>query len=256
MFFILSKILYVFIQPINWVLFMLLWAGLTKKPLRRKRLLWTAVIMVLFFSNRMILNNVIGWWEVETITADQIEEPYDIGILLGGYSNSRILPNHDRFNLSTRGNRFMNAYELYRTGKVKRLLLTGGTGSLLQDEPSEALLAADFLKRIGVPDSAIIIENQSRNTWENAAFSAETIRQQAGNPSCLLVTSAYHMRRASGCFEKAGVSFTPFSVDFVRQEPELQPKYWLIPDPIGLYYWEALIKEWLGCLAYWVKGYL
>ena len=256
MFFIFSKILYVFIQPINWLLFVLLWASLTKKPLRRKRLLWTAVIMLLFFSNRMILNSAMGWWEVETITADQISEPYDIGILLGGYSNSRILPNHDRFNLSTRGNRFMNAYELYQTGKVKKLLLTGGTGSLLQDRPSEAILAAEFLKRMGVPDSAIIIEGKSRNTWENATFSTELIRQQPGNPSCLLMTSAYHMRRSMGCFQNAGVQCVPFSVDFIYQQPELNPKFWLIPDPICFYYWEALVKEWLGYLAYWVKGYV
>ncbi len=256
MFFVLSKILYVFVQPINWVLFVLLWAGFTKKPLRRKKLLWTAFFMVLFFSNRMILNAVMGWWEMETISADQITEPYDIGILLGGYSNSRIRPDHDRFNISTRGNRFLNAYELYRTGKVKKLLLTGGTGSLLQDRPGEAARTAEFLKRMGVPDSAIIVENNSRNTWENAVFSAELIQQQPGNPSCLLLTSAYHMRRASGCFEKAGVACTPFSVDYIRQEPDLMPKFWIIPDPLGFYHWEALVKEWLGCLAYWMKGYL
>lgn len=256
MFFILSKVLYVFIQPINWLLFVLLWAAWTKKPLRRKRLLWVAFFMVLFFSNRMIFNNVIGWWEVETITADQIEEPYDIGILLGGYSNSGIRPDHDRFNISTRGNRFFNAYELYRTGKVKKLLLTGGTGSLLQNRPGEAARTAELLKRLGLPDSAIIVENKSRNTWENAAFSAELIQQQPGKPSCLLLTSAYHMRRAAACFEKAGVRFTPFSVDYIYQAPEWTPKYWLIPDPLGFYHWEALVKEWLGCLAYRMKGYM
>ncbi len=256
MFFILSKVLYVFIQPVNWVLFVLLWAGLTKKPVRRKRLLWAAFFMVFFFSNRMIFNQVVGWWEEETLTADQLAAPYDIGILLGGYSNSSIVPGHDRFNLSTRGNRFFNAYELYRTGKVRKLLLTGGTGSLLQNHPGEARLAAQLLQRLGVPDTAIIVENASRNTYENAAFSSAIVNKLPGEPSCLLITSAYHMRRAAACFRKTGLNCTPFSVDYLRQKPSWEPKFWLIPEPLGFYHWEAIIKEWLGYLAYKVRGYL
>lgn len=243
-------------QPINWVLFVLLWSLLTKNLKRRKRLLWLACIMMLFFTNRMILNNAMHWWEVETITADQIQQPYDLGILLGGYSNSNIRPNHDRFNISLHGNRFLNALELYHAGKVKKLLLSGGSGSLLQNKPKEAERAAELLRKMGLPDSVIIVENKSRNTYENAVYSAKLIRQLPGNPRCLLLTSAFHMRRAAACFEKAGVQFTPFSVDHFYLKPDWAPKYWLIPDPLGFYYWEILVKEWLGCLAYRIKGYI
>lgn len=255
MFFILSKILFIFLQPINWVGGLITYALFSKKPVRKRRALLFAVIFFFFFTNRLIFNQFIKVWELETVTADQIQAPYDIGILLGGYSNSQIRPNHDRFNLSSRANRFVNAYELYKTGKVKKLLLTGGSGDLLQKNPSEAVGMKDFLVRIGVPASDIIVEGDSRNTWENAVFTKKILADQYPGASCLLITSAWHMRRSIGCFEKAGVKSTPFSVDFVTERDRWAPENSLIPDRQGFYLWEMLIKEWVGCVMYKLKGY-
>jgi uncharacterized SAM-binding protein YcdF (DUF218 family) len=255
MFFILSKILFIFIQPINWVIGLMLFALLTKKPQRKKRALIWATILFLFFTNRLIFNQFAKAWERKTITTDQIQQPYDIGILLGGYSNSQIRPNHDRFNFSNRGNRFMNAYQLYKTGKVKKLLLTGGSGDILQKNPSEGEEMRKFLLNIGVPESDIIVEGGSRNTWENAVFSKQILDEIHPNERYLLITSAWHMRRSIGCFEKAGVVFTPFSVDFLSERDRWAPENCLVPDRIGFYLWEMMIKEWVGCIMYRLKGY-
>ena len=256
MFFILSKVLFFLIQPINWVLGLMLYSLLSKNKKRKKKALLFAVILGFFFTNHFIYNQVIELWEVKTITADQIAQPYDIGIVLGGYSNSHILPNHDRFNINMRGNRFLNAYELYRTGKVKKLLLTGGSGDLLRDQKSEAPLVKKFLLRVGVPEEDIIIEPDSRNTYENAIFTKKILDEKYPRANCLLITSAYHMRRSKACFNKAGVSYTPFSVDFISEENRWHPENTILPDRNGFYFWEALIKEWVGYLAYWARGYL
>ncbi len=256
MFFIISKVLYFLIQPMNWVIGLIAFSLFSKKRERKRKALVAALILFLIFTNRLLFNQVAKLWELKTITADQIQQPYDIGILLGGYSNSHILPHHDRMNFSSRANRFLNAYELYRTGKVKKLLLTGGSGDLLQEQPGEAGLMKDFLMRLGVPETDIIMENDSRNTWENALFSKKMLDERHPGASCLLITSAWHMRRSIGCFEKAGVEFTPFSVDFLSEKDRWAPENSIIPDRNGFLFWEYLIKEWFGCVAYAAKGYL
>mgnify|MGYP001202589768 CR=1 FL=1 len=256
MFFILSKILYFLIQPLNWVIGLMLFALFSKKPQRKRKTLLAAIILTFFFTNRFLYNQVIRLWEVETITAEQITQPFDIGILLGGYSNSHILPRHDRMNFSTRANRFLNAYELYRSGKIRKLLLTGGSGDLLQQQPSEALEMKKFLTRIGVPEEDIIIEPDSRNTYENAVFTKKILDEKYPGARCLLMTSAWHIRRSEGCYRKAGVDFVPYSVDFLTEKDRWAPENTLIPDRTCFYLWELLIKEWIGYAAYWAKGYL
>ncbi|MBK8567502.1 MAG: YdcF family protein [Saprospiraceae bacterium] len=149
----------------------------------------------------------------------------------------------------------MNAYQLYKTGKVKKLLLTGGSGDILQKNPSEGEEMRKFLLDIGVPESDIIVEGGSRNTWENAVFSKQMLDEKHPNERYLLITSAWHMRRSIGCFEKAGVAFTPFSVDFLSERDRWAPENCLVPDRIGFYLWEMMIKEWVGCIMYRLKGY-
>ena len=256
MFFILSKILVVFIKPINWVAFFLLYATFGKKEKWKKRSLYTALLLFWIFTNHFLFNLAARAWEVNTITMEQIEQTYDIGILLGGYSNFRIVPNHDRHNFSERANRFNNALELYYEGKIKKILLTGGSGSLLKDEPSEAVLIREFLVQSGIPDSVIIVEGASKNTWENAKFTAEILEKDYPNASCMLITSAWHMRRSQGCFDKAGVSYTPFSTDHLGERVRLSPESFLLPDRQGFYRWEIIVKEMVGCFMYWIKGYL
>ncbi|MFQ5446728.1 MAG: YdcF family protein [Saprospiraceae bacterium] len=257
MFFIFSKILYFLLQPLNWVVGFLLFALCTKKKRRRRRAIWAAVIFTLFFTNHFIFNQVAKFWELKTITADEIDTPYEVGILLGGYANNHIVPRHDRQNFSGRANRFLNAYELYKTGKVRKLLLTGGSGEVLQKGPSEAEKMREFLLRIGVPQEDIIVEGKSRNTHENAVFTKKILDEiYPSQPSCLLLTSAVHMRRSTGCFTQAGVKYTPFSVDFLQEDDKWSPQFFLIPDPSAVMYWEGMVKEWVGCLAYRIKGYM
>lgn len=255
MFFILSKLLYFLIKPSVWIGAFLLYAVFGKGPRWRKRSLYLALGCYWFFGNMFIVNQLMHLWEPDSLTANEISEPYDIGILLGGYSNLYTLPNQDRHNFNDRGNRFFNAYELYQTGKVKKLLLSGGSGALLQNVPGEAEQMKAFLMRIGVPDSAIIIENTSRNTWENAVFSKAIIDEKHPDARCLLLTSAWHMRRSKACFDKAGLPTTAFCVDYLSERTRYNPENLLLPHRFGLYYWEVLTKEIVGCVMYRLQGY-
>ena len=256
MFFILSKTLNIIIMPINWVGFLLLFGLFTKSEKKRKRNILFAVILFFFFNNHFIYNQVVRWWEEETMTADQITQPYDIGILLGGYSSPHVIPTKDRHNFGRRANRFLNAFELYKTGKVKKLLLSGGTGALLQNNPSEAVEIKAFLMRLGVEASDIIIEDRSKNTYENALFTKQILAEEYPDASLLLITSAWHMPRAKRCFWKQGLQPSIFSVDFLSERTRGALESWLFPYRLGFARWEYLIKEWVGIIMYKLNGYI
>lgn len=256
MFFIVSKILQFLIVPFHWVVGLMIYALFVKNRARKRKASILALGLLLFFTNSFLFNKMAQWWEVKTITADEIVRPYKVGILLGGYSSSTILPSHDRMNFSGAGNRFFNTYELYRTGKIEKILLTGGSGDVLQKRAREAPRVADFLMRIGVPEEDIIVEGESRNTYENAVFSKRILEEQNINGNYLLITSAWHMYRAKACFDKAGLSYTPYSVDFASVKDSYRPNKLFFPNPMVIGKWGYFIKEWVGLVAYKMKGYI
>ncbi|MEO1514252.1 MAG: YdcF family protein [Bacteroidota bacterium] len=256
MFFILSKVLIILIQPLNWIVGLLIFSLLSKKAKRKKRSLLIATLLLVFFTNHFTFNQFVRWWEPESIRTDQIAEAYDIGILLGGYSNFFVRPNQDRHNFNKAADRFTQTFDLYRQGKIRKILLTGGSGEILGYAVPEAEQMRQLLIRWGVPDSCIIVENESRNTHENAVFTKSILQQKYPGQSCLLITSAFHMPRASRCFDKVGLEYMPFCVDYMSEYTSFRPASILFPNRDCLHRWEVMIKEMVGMAAYWLKGYI
>ncbi|MEN0046977.1 MAG: YdcF family protein [Bacteroidota bacterium] len=255
MFFLFSKILNFLINPLVWILAAMIYALWTKKASRRKKGLWIATGLFLFFSNEFLSNQLLHWWEKDTITADQIQQgEYDVAIILGGYGDAYAIPD-DRFNFAKSANRFTQTYELYRAGKIKRILLTGGKSDIWQSNESESILARDLLLRLGVPDSTIILEPNARNTRENALFTKE-ILDSIKYENCLLVTSAFHMKRAKACYDKVSLTYTPYAVDYRARRSPKSLKYYLVPDGSSFGVWQMLIKEWMGYVVYRFAGYV
>ena len=260
MFFILSKVLSFLINPIVWIATALAIALFLKNQQWKRRSLLVGVGLLLLFTNWPITNFVLSKWEAQTITVADITEPYDIGILLGGYSESHATRRNNPhfFYLSTyAGNRLTQTVELYKAGKIKQILLSGGTGSIVGEKIIEAEVAKAFLIRLGVPAKDIIIEIDSRNTHENALFSKKILTDlgQVTTPKLLLLTSAFHMPRAKKCFDKVGLKTTPFSIDEHAYPSALTPDD-LVPDATCLIFWQLIIKEWIGIVVYRLKGYI
>lgn len=254
MFFVLSKVLYFLIVPLNWIVGLLLYAVFGKNQKWKKRCRNLAVGLLIFFSNHFIFNLVIKAWESDVIPVSQLET-YDIGIVLGGYSNFEIYP-RDRYNFSKRANRLTQAVELYKKGIIKKMLVTGGSGSILLDERSEAAEVESYLRSMGIKQEDIILEPDSRNTHENAVFTKAILDQSYPDAKCLLITSGFHMRRSKGCFKKEAVAFTAFSTDVIAERIRVTPNSIFFPNHDGLWRWEMLLKEWVGYIVYWLRGYI
>jgi uncharacterized SAM-binding protein YcdF (DUF218 family) len=87
------------------------------------------------------------------------------------------------------------AASLYHNGMSPHVVLTGGANRQLPDL-IEADVHAELVKAAGVPPSAIIIERQSRNTYENVTFARQLIQPVIGDPETAIAVVKWHHRRA------------------------------------------------------------
>lgn len=144
--------------------------------------------------------------------------------------------------------RLMKGVSLYRNLRIP-LVLVGGSG----DPSGKTITDADTLKRLaldlGVPSRDILIENRSRNTIEGARALNKIIRGRR----ILLVTSAYHLKRAAGMFKKEGFQVTPVPAVFLSEQRKLS-FFSLIPRAGVLYASSAACGEYLSLLWYTATG--
>lgn len=97
------------------------------------------------------------------------------------------------------------AAELYAEGYADHLICTGGFP--LRQTRSEADACREVLMANGVPEAAIVLEDRSRSTEENAAYS-DAIMQANGWQTALVVSDGYHLLRAQWIFAQQGLDVT------------------------------------------------
>lgn len=134
-----------------------------------------------------------------------------------------------------------------RLAKVSGVPLLVSGGLHYGEPPSEAALMAQVLAR----DYGVVVrwqEGASRTTWENAAYSAELLRQE-GVKRVLLVTQAWHMPRARWCFEQVGFQVLAAPVGFLGVSNGHPAGGWL-PESKALWQSGLLLNEAIGLLIY------
>lgn len=251
MFFILSKTLFYLLMPLTWILLSFGLSLWLKSPAKKSLFRRLGFGFLLFFSNPLFINEALLLWEIPPTKVANLPN-YDVGILLTGISNAQKKP-ADRLYLNKGGDRLTHTLMLYKMGKIKKILISGG--HYLSTDIPEAQEIRRILLWAGVAERDIILETKSLNTRENAKFSAEILQKNFPKQSYVLITSAFHLRRAKGCFQQAGIQTDAFSVDFYSQNRSLMPTYWLIPNEKSLYYWYVLSHEVLGYVVYKILGY-
>ncbi|HSC54944.1 MAG TPA: YdcF family protein [Phnomibacter sp.] len=250
MFFVLSKIFYFLLVPYHWVLMLLLAMWLVKNPKLKKRLGIAALLVTIIFSNGY-LYGIVGWNWQPAVKKQTHVHPYKVGILLSGMSFGDA--KNQRYFGGT-CDRFIQTARLYHTGQINKILVTGGDGSLLQNKLSEVPFLRDELLALHVPDSAILMEPASKNTWENAVNSKKLLDSLHIKDSSILITSAMHMRRATACFAKAGLPVTPHVAGYMMMRPPGGLGDILVPNLGLLDNWQYLLKEMVGLAVYKATG--
>lgn len=254
MFFILSKTLSYLAMPFTVICVLLALSVILKPAKWRKRCFWSGFGMLLFFSNGFISNAVMHWWEIPTVAYKDMR-PHQLGIVLTG-STLPFLKPEDRVYFQRGADRVTHTVQLYSLGLIKKILISGGSGMLLHEEEPEANKFRKAMILMGVAPEDIYIENETRNTYESAVAvkpMLDSLHYEAKD--CLLITSAFHMRRSLACYRKAGVELEPFSTDFYAH-----PSMWafenIFPQLDAILIWNKLAKEWVGMMAYKLAGYI
>ena len=248
MFFFFSKILEFFIYPFSWIVILVVAAAFLKKPGVKKKLFITASVVFFIFSDSVLLNQFAKRWDFKPVSLNG-SSTYSCAIVLGGFS-SELADGSDHFNGSA--DRFIQALELFQTGKVTHILVTGGNGSLLPDDFRESDWVKKQLQDFKVPDSCIIIEDKSRNTIENAAFSKPKLDSAHLQGPYVLITSAYHMRRSLQIFRKTKIDVIAFPCNYLMADGYMGIADF-IPDPGVLACWNIYIKEVFGYLVNYLR---
>ncbi len=255
MFFFFSKILTFLLSPLVWFFILILWSLKTKIDKRKRRLQITAIAILYIFSNPFIIDEMAR--SLEPVTPDYylMSSKYDVAIVLGGIG--RVDERQKRFDFLFSGDRLFQTIELYHLGRVKKILFSGGSGSLTFPDHKEGIYIKKYLNNIHIADSNLIIESESRNTYENAVFSKKILDSSKFNGSVLLVTSAYHMPRAIACFKKAGFkNITPYLTNRLSGVRRYELDHLFVPNFESLYNFNFIIHEWLGWIVYKMKGYI
>jgi uncharacterized SAM-binding protein YcdF (DUF218 family) len=133
----------------------------------------------------------------------------------------------------------------YEAGRAPLVILSGGRGG----RQTEAEGMARAMQRLGVPASALLLEERSRDTRDNALFTAG-LAQSRGVHHVLLVTSAVHMPRASLWFRDAGIAVTPVAVP--EPSPHVDDVRWL-PSRAALWRSGRALKEYAGLVGALVR---
>jgi uncharacterized SAM-binding protein YcdF (DUF218 family) len=255
LFFVLSKVVGFFALPSNDILSI----GLIGLALMRTRFARAGRGLV---AASIILFAGFGLLPLGKVLIEPLEDrfpPWDPArggapdgiVVLGGAIDPESAATRGAADLNEAAERITVVAELARKFPSARILYSGGSGRLFGGA-AEAQFAGALIETFGVPESRLILEDQSRNTAENAIFSLRLAIPKPGE-RWLLVTSAYHMPRSMGAFRKAGFAVEAYPVDYrTRGAVDL-----LIPfDDVaaGLRRTDTATREWAGLLAYWLTG--
>lgn len=251
MFFYLSKFLDFIISPVVIVMILVVAAlGVPKQSLRKK-LLVSCLSMLFLFTNPFITNSVMRWWQ-DVPDQSLRHKNYDAAIVLTGFMSYNTEYQQNDFGGSA--DRLTEALALYRKNTVGKIIISGGSGSLI-DNIREANIARNFLiYQCHVPEQDILTDTISRNTRENA-IESRRIMQDNNIKSALLITDAVHMPRSIGCFKKVGLNIDTYPVNITRRQ-RYNPTDLIVPQLTALNDWNALLHETTGYIFYKLAGYI
>jgi len=246
LFFILSKLLYFLLDPMNWIIIGSLCWLIFRKWKRRKQLAWTIMVLFFVFGNSYLYKAIVLSWQ-PAVTNKLPKETYEAAVLLSGmtYSDQK-----KQIYFGGTSDRFIQAARVYYTGHARKIIVSGGDGSLSQERPKEAFFLRQQLMDLKIPDSNIVVEPTSRNTFESATACKHIIDSLHIQQPILLITSAIHMRRALACFKRQGIDAVPYASNFEAVDNPFSLSSLLIPELGTINRWHALIKEVVGLQVY------
>lgn len=207
-----GRILQPFIYPDTWGFLAFAIALYFYHSKKQKRAFQFAAISFVFLVVPAI--PIVTWQLLRTVeraypTLPIKEYPVADAILVLGGTVARVAPpRYEPEEIG--GSRLLPAVRLYKLGKARTIVVAGGDpyDGLDGKTRSQAHDMKDVMIDMGVPSEAIFTEAASRNTEEDVIFSVKILKEQNAR-RVLLVTNAFHMKRAMTFGEKTGIEWIP-----------------------------------------------
>jgi|SRR5215217_1191741 len=255
MFFTASKLFWLLAQPVSMTLLLVFLAAILVW-FSRRRLAFAALVLAFALQGLMGFTN-IGFMIIQPLedrfaVPSPPPEQVDAIIMLGGATMARPSTARGITELNDAGDRLVTTLWLARQYPEARLILSGGAGAMFEDGEPEAVTAQRFFVAHGIATERLVLEDASRNTEENVAFTKQLLRVKATGTT-LLVTSAFHMPRSMGIFRKEGLDVVPWPTDF--RSPGPQSLALDFANPVhNLNVSTVAIREWIGLVVYSLSG--
>ena len=221
---------------------------------KKVKFIYSALIFLIIFSNGLFAD--ILWrllehpWE--RLDYSLVAPSDGIVVLSGGRQlppgNTKIIEWYDP-------DRFLAGIDLYKANKSNRLIFTGGINPLTSDLPPEGDIYIKEAVSMGLPKEDLYTTYPVNNTLQEAKAIKKLLKDEIPliQKKIILVTSAYHMKRAKKVFESEGISVQPYPVDFKSSRSFISslrnPLKWM-PDSYYLYQSSSAIREIIGRIIY------
>ncbi|RFC65118.1 YdcF family protein [Fulvimarina endophytica] len=255
MFFYLAKIGWFVLQPLVAIILVAL-AGWLAFALRRRRtakgLFALSALMLALVSLSPLGLAMTAYLENRFERPAVMPAKVDGIVVLGGSFDTRVARTRGLVELNEAADRATVSMALARDYPDAKVLFSGGVAAAFSDDIPETQSAEQFYLSLGLDANRLILDGEARDTFENAQR-AKALADPRPGETWLLVTSAYHMPRAVGCFRQVGFDVVPYPVDY--------------RTPAGADVWRPstattrnlekvhfAIREYLGLLAYRLAG--
>lgn len=254
MFFVVSKLAWALLSPSNLIIIMMTLATILLLMDKVSAAKWillplmstSFLLMAYPFSDSLIT-------PLETRFSKPVTLPQSIDgiILLGGCEELKQSLSWHTQELGEGGDRYIGTAILAKHYPDVPIIYSGGSGLLrFQNGQNEANIAQFLLTAIGISEDRLIIESQSRNTYENFFYLKRHLPKQNGH--YLLVTSAFHMPRSIGIARQQQVNVIPYPVDYRSNTIELRQWDFNLLEHLEVL--EPAWREWIGLTVYYWTG--
>lgn len=250
--FVFSKLVGAVLRPESWLVLGMggalfaMWLGRQRLALVTLGVMFAATLLVAVFPIGELLLSPLEHRFPVNPALDKVD---GIIVLGGGASNHRTAF-WGQAQLGEGAERYTAGLELARRFPQARVLFAGGSGNLRDlagGSMSEASVAHAFFREQGLDPARLLLEQESRNTSENARNSFVLAKPQAGQ-TWVLVTSAFHMPRALHTFTQTGwIGLVPYPVDY-RSGNFIDGIGWELAENLQVL--NIAVKEYLGLLVY------
>ena len=212
-------------------------------------LAWLWVWSMPAVADRLLAGRESGY---ESLSVEEVPRADAIVVLGGAFRSDEAWPYPSAGDAI---DRYWQGARLYHAGRAPKIILSGGRHPDRPDRLSEAEAGAQFLRDLGVPADALILDNLARNTHDHIRYLKPMLAEE-GLERLLLVTSATHMPRAEAVFRHAGLEVIPVATDFRAPSNPVPTLRRFLPSANSLRNTTQIIHEWVGHAFYRVRGWL